>query len=355
MARVTRIQSCSILIDRANQSDDFLHSLLTERALLYRKDNHIDGAFQDIDRALQLEPNNATTWTQRALINNSRGEYDLADADFERALQLSPDNDWILGWQATGMHNRGDPNGALAIYNQMLAIAPQDAGYLHRKGHVLEDLGRTEDAIATYELAIAAQPDSYGSYQHLIDIYAEREDLDAELDLHLRAALVWQENPNVDINIARVYLQQNDYEAVFSHFLTPDGRGYKSHGWPYLAAAHFGIGEDERAKDYVAQFVDLQFEENDRPWRTRMIDIVGTNGNFWHQFTAIVYAHIGQTDLALEEMEKFAEGGGLFTMKVLRNMLSTKGFYDGPQSGPYDATVSVAMVAYLESLNEFDR
>jgi tetratricopeptide (TPR) repeat protein len=329
--------------------------LLTERALLYRKENQTELAFVDIDRALQLESNNATTRTQRAFINNERGEHDLADADFEMALELQPDNNWILGWQATGLHNRGDPGGALAVYDQMLVIAPQDAAYLHRKGHVLEGLGRTEDAIATYEAAISAQPDSYMGYQHLADIYEERQDLDAKLGVYRRAAFVWPGSQNIDINISRIYLRQNDYDAVFAQFRNPDGSGYQSHGWPYLAAAHFGIGEDERGKEYVAQYVDLQFEEDDEPWEMWLIDTIGSNGNFRHQITAIVYAHIGQIDLALEEMERLAEGGGLMTMRVLRNTLSKEGFYDGAKSGPYDETVSAAMIAYLESMNEIDR
>lgn len=61
------------------------------------------------------------------------------------------------------------------------------------------------------------------------------------------------------------------------------------------------------------------------------------------------------TEAAIEEMEKSAEGGGLATMRVLRTTLLEEGFYNGAKSGPYDATIRAATIAYLESMNEVDR
>lgn len=114
-----------------------LVSALRQRAVVYKEQQKLKEAADDLSEALKITSDNADIFEQRGYIEMQMKDYDKAQADYSQAIKLSPNEAKYYQARAYILQNKGDFNGALADVNKVLSIDPENTNAQQTK-HFLE-------------------------------------------------------------------------------------------------------------------------------------------------------------------------------------------------------------------------
>lgn len=195
------------------------------------KDNRAD-ALRSFDEARALDPQSIPV--RLALVNFllRTGDRTRATAVLDETIKLAPNDSAVWNLRASLAHVNGNLRAALADYAKAIALDPGNVDALVAQAGLLLDLGRLEDA----DLALA----------NLLKV-APREPRAA----YLRAVAAGRKN---DSDAVRAQLT----EVV--GMLDPVPKEVLSRHSPLLLAgglAHHGLGNMEKASQYLAVYVKL--------------------------------------------------------------------------------------------------
>ena len=113
-----RIEGCTALIERRDQSVADLSFAYAMRALAYSLKGRYDTAIRDYDAAIAMRPDFAVALNNRAWAYFRWGKAATGLPDVERSLQLSPTSPHALDTRAHIRQALGDPQGALQRLRQ---------------------------------------------------------------------------------------------------------------------------------------------------------------------------------------------------------------------------------------------
>jgi tetratricopeptide (TPR) repeat protein len=140
-----RIEGCTALIERGDQSVAELSLAYAMRALAYSLQGRYDTAISDYDVAIRMRPDFAVALNNRAWAYFRWGKAAAGLPDVERSLALSPSSEHALDTRAHIRQSLGDPQGALRDYNSAM-------GYGGPRMIKLYQCGLTEQKLYTGEI-----------------------------------------------------------------------------------------------------------------------------------------------------------------------------------------------------------
>jgi tetratricopeptide (TPR) repeat protein len=115
-----RIDGCTALIERRDQSVADLSNAYAMRALAYSLKGRYATAISDYDMAIRMQPDFAVALNNRAWAYFRWGKAATGLPDVERSLQLSPTSPHALDTRAHIRQALGDPKAALRDYDQAM-------------------------------------------------------------------------------------------------------------------------------------------------------------------------------------------------------------------------------------------
>ena len=115
-----RIEGCTALIERREESMADLSLAYAMRALAYSLKGRYDTAIRDYDVAISMKPDFAVALNNRAWAYFRWGRAAVGLPDVEKSLQLSPTSAHALDTRAHIRQTLGDPQGALRDYDQAM-------------------------------------------------------------------------------------------------------------------------------------------------------------------------------------------------------------------------------------------
>ena len=115
-----RIEGCTALIERRDQSVADLSFAYAMRALAYSLKGRYATAIHDYDMAISMKPDFAVALNNRAWAYYRWGKPSTGLPDVEKSLQLSPTSPHALDTRAHIRQALGDPEGALRDYDKAM-------------------------------------------------------------------------------------------------------------------------------------------------------------------------------------------------------------------------------------------
>jgi tetratricopeptide (TPR) repeat protein len=115
-----RIEGCTALIDRGDQTLADLSHVYAMRALAYSLKGRYDAAIRDYDVAIGMKPDFAVALNNRAWAYFRWGKGAMGLGDVERSLQLSPTSPNTLDTRAHIFQTLGRVREALHDYDQAM-------------------------------------------------------------------------------------------------------------------------------------------------------------------------------------------------------------------------------------------
>jgi tetratricopeptide (TPR) repeat protein len=115
-----RIEGCTALIERRDNSVADLSLAYAMRALAFSLKGRYDTAVRDYDAAIAMKPDFAVALNNRAWAYYRWGKPSTGLADVEKSLQLSPTSPHALDTRAHIRQAMGDPQAALQDYDRAM-------------------------------------------------------------------------------------------------------------------------------------------------------------------------------------------------------------------------------------------
>jgi tetratricopeptide (TPR) repeat protein len=115
-----RIDGCTALIERRDQSVADLSYAYAMRALAYSLKGRYDTAVRDYDMAISMKPDFAVALNNRAWAYFRWGKAATGLPDVEKSLELSPTSPHALDTRAHIRQALGDPKAALQDYDKAM-------------------------------------------------------------------------------------------------------------------------------------------------------------------------------------------------------------------------------------------
>ncbi|MDZ7660896.1 tetratricopeptide repeat protein [Thiohalophilus sp.] len=153
----------------------------------YKRENY-RAALEDLNKAISLNTDNAEYYYWRSQIHSKLEDYDSAVSDIALAKLLAPwdknilsERDWLadkmirLGYE---LNRSGEQRAAIEKFTAALSLDPNRADAYYRKAKAHIKLNKLEPALDNVKLAIEYDPHSFGYYQLLDWILAQRKDWD---------------------------------------------------------------------------------------------------------------------------------------------------------------------------------
>ena len=145
-------------------------------AEVYRRQNNVDAAVEELNRAKELAPRDPRPYRLRGLIFLDQKKDNAALADFDRAQQLetAPEARAEDLRQIGSIHYRGgDFTAALHNYDAALQQAPSDGDLLRLRAETLLKLDRFEDAVTAFTDYLRHGPPLADVYRGRASAYAK--------------------------------------------------------------------------------------------------------------------------------------------------------------------------------------
>ncbi|MGH9879992.1 MAG: tetratricopeptide repeat protein, partial [Pyrinomonadaceae bacterium] len=165
---------------------------------LYAGQNDLTKAHARLDQVLNSNPNNASLHYLKAQIYGYERNTQGAEAELRKTLELDPN--YLAAYSALGalFVNTEQRDRAIAEYRKILELRPENSTAYTLIG-MLEDARQNYSAAAeSYRKALEKDPNALIAANNLAWLYAERQELNGNLDEAVRLAQgVVQKNPNV--------------------------------------------------------------------------------------------------------------------------------------------------------------
>ncbi|MDA1192770.1 MAG: tetratricopeptide repeat protein, partial [Candidatus Poribacteria bacterium] len=156
--------------------------------LLLRQDK-AEEAEEMLSRHLASSPDSGDMIDQLSQVYVKQKRYDDAVRLLDKALTAKPDDPNLLESLGEVYVEKGDPNAAVSVWMRMALGEEVSYNTRQRLGYLFKRNGFYKEAAAQYEAAIELQPAFTYLYTQLAEIHAIQADVDAALDVYVRAML----------------------------------------------------------------------------------------------------------------------------------------------------------------------
>jgi tetratricopeptide (TPR) repeat protein/predicted Ser/Thr protein kinase len=243
-----------------------------------------EGALADVNRGLELDPTQGAGYSIRGQVRHEMGDLDGAIADFTKAMELEPTVKSHPTDRGHSKRTKGDFRGAIADFSKSIEIDPGYVRAYYNRGQAQFDLQDLTAAAADFTKLIEMNPrDAYALHM--------RGEVRAEMDDLKGAVADWTRSLEAappDAKVLRDHLEGHLVEA----------RQY-SHRWAELTAAKKEfqrVMQLSHEKQYERALEG--FKKIAEAFPKSEYGMVSTYN------TACVYALMGQSELALDWLEK---------------------------------------------------
>jgi len=178
------------------------------------KEGKFRDAIAEYHKSLEDHPENEAALFGMALAQTQAGMAEQAVLSYESALKINPQL-----WEAEInlgilLANQQHFEQALSHFQQALELNPKSFQAASFAARTLESLGRMPNAATSYLKALslaASDSEKCNIHTFLGDLYLRAESWD-DAERHLTAARQCQQNPAVDLELARLYLRKGEYD-----------------------------------------------------------------------------------------------------------------------------------------------
>ncbi len=222
---------------------------------------------------------------------STREGYERSREMAEKALAINPDLvEALLALADIQLEYDWDMEAAERSYRRALEIRPSDAEGLRTYAYFLASDGRMDEAISYYKKALEVDPMQLRAYYGLAMTYLfdgkfdELPELTGKLATHRDERFMERWNRNMNLMTLRYKGQWAELIEVLPE--QPESLGDLQDA----ALAYYHTGDGQRANEYLEQMIKIVNDEKEE-----------------FSTVASVMAQMGQTDLALEYLEKAVE------------------------------------------------
>ena len=266
------------------------------------------GAYQI---ALNLDPDNAEALIGLASAHEALGNYGTAESTYSVAIEQERLH-WVTYSSLGSFYNRrGRHEQALEQFDVAVELMPSN-GIAHRnRGAVLIELGRSEEALEALRTARRLRPNDPTIISNLW-IVSFRLGLWDEAIENLEVAVGLGDDYRVTGNLARAYYMAKRFEEARGTYDLAIEQGMTELAVnPDNPDVHVLMARYYAMQDKKAEALDhLDFALSSRP-----------EDGHYHVIAATVYNQFGNTDEALNLLEKaVALGGTLAEIRVTREL-----------------------------------
>ena len=262
------------------------------------------------------------------------GEYEKAVAEFQKATSLDPTSDEAFRGLAAAYQKLNKPAEAEATFRKAISLRPQYWDGYTWLGFFYWQQGRYEDAAKAFQEVINLAPDNFRGYSNLGGIYVLQARYQEAIAMLGKSASI---RPTVEVynNLGTAYFSLRKFAEAARNFeegLKLDKNSWL--GWGNLGDAYYWVsGKRQQAGNAYGEAIRLADEKlrvNPRDGRTlayratylAMVDkkedalaslqkavSLSPKDPDVHFRAALVYNHLGNTDLTLEWLEKALASG----------------------------------------------
>jgi tetratricopeptide (TPR) repeat protein len=168
-------------------------------------------ALRYFDSVLALASGNARFWCNRANTLDEMGRSLEALADYDRALSLEPHFPLALNNRGSALMKLGHYQAARESFERALMIDPGYPVAHANRGDALLRLCRYSESLSSYRRALELDPDNIGAWCNHGVVLQELGRLDAAEQSFDHAWKLAPGAPEVRLNLARLYLLQEDF------------------------------------------------------------------------------------------------------------------------------------------------
>ncbi|RKU25177.1 hypothetical protein C6497_16650 [Candidatus Poribacteria bacterium] len=174
--------------------------------------------YQHIIKTESVSPHNLKTLIQAyyglGLSYAGLEKYDDAIAAYQKALQYDPDYAHIHAAIGAALSQLHRYNEALKAYKTASDILPEDAMILHQIGNIYGKLGNTSIALKYHEKAVSYLPTFAEAYYQLGLLYAQDNRYNESINAYERAYLEDPELIQSLYNLSQVHLRNGNRDAA---------------------------------------------------------------------------------------------------------------------------------------------
>ena len=148
--------------------------------------NDMTAALADFDQAIRNDPQFVEAWINRGGIRVTTGDYKGGLEDLTRAIEIEPRSYEAYVNRAIAKWKLEDEAGAFEDLDRALELAPDKSKVYTLRAKMHQEKGRKTEALADFKKAFDLTPLNHAVYQDLSNLYTERQDWAARLDLKRR-------------------------------------------------------------------------------------------------------------------------------------------------------------------------
>lgn len=200
----------------------------------YKRENY-RAALEDLNKAINLNTDSAEYYYWRSQIHSKLEEYDAAASDIALARLLAPwdesilsERDWLadkmirLGYE---LNRAGKQQAAIEKFSAALSLDPTRADAYYRKAKTQIKLNKLDPALNNVKLAIEYDPHSFGYYQLLDWILAQRKDWDQIISYWDRYIALRPDDDAAYVERGGAYYHKGDMHAAVADAKTAADMG----------------------------------------------------------------------------------------------------------------------------------
>jgi serine/threonine-protein kinase len=309
---------------------------------LTHDDKWVDDASLRCQKAAELSPNLPTAHSCLGRIFRTKGNYEQAVGEYRRAIEIDPGNDDAYGGLATVYEQLGRLDQAEKLFKQAISARPGYWATYNWLGLFYLKHARYDDAATMFTQAVSLAPDSFTGYSNLGAAYIQQGKYDQAVPT-LERSLRIRPTARAFSNLGTAHFHMRQYgesAGDFEQAVKLDEKNYELWGnlgdayyWapgrrPEAAAAYataISLGESDlhlNPKDaellgYLAEYHAMRGERKPALERLAASLRLKPNDPDMQSNAGIVYLQLGETDRALDALEKAVALG--ISPEVLRD------------------------------------
>lgn len=261
-----------------------------------------DSAILAAVRAINEDPRAAEGYAALARAQGWWGLFDRALENLELALERNPNDADAASEMGSVLHGVGRLDESLTWALRAVSLEPTYAGHYADVGWILFTLGEEEAGLAWLERARRMDPDRPAVYGDLADLYLRRGDVDAAEPYLEQLRSLAPEGAETLRTRADAAIQRGEWRSA----LDLEERWHELRSLDWEPRDVLGLIQARLGRDSAAAVSLGHAEEMARHWLGR-----GDQGWWAHQTLAIVHLARGETDRAMQSIERAVERGGL--------------------------------------------
>lgn len=165
-------------------------------------------------KALSLAPNDKTANLNLASLYMAQGQNAMAIAQYNKILAKNPNDVEIINYKAAAYEAQKDYKNAIAQYKAILAVKPDDNSAKSAIANIVANKFTPEQKYNYMMLEANSNPQNYNlQYAYAYEMHKQKK-YDEAITYYKRAMALNPKKQENYINIAQIYVLQNDYQSA---------------------------------------------------------------------------------------------------------------------------------------------